>query len=40
MKIMFIKIKFHKFRLCLNIFGRKFCIRMIIPVGFEFDFVE
>ena len=40
MKVMFIKIKFQKLRLCFNIFGLKFCIVMFIPVGFEFDFVE
>ena len=40
MKVMFIKIKFQKLRLCFNIFGLKFCIVMFIPVGFKFDFVE
>ena len=39
-KIMFIKIKFEKVKLCLKLLVTNFCIVMKIPVGFEFDFVE
>ena len=39
-KIMFIKIKFKKVKLCLKLLFTSFCLVMKIPIGFEFDFVE